>query len=191
MKTIFSSKWLRIAAGAVLAAAVAVSCLAFAPAVVQAQSGGPVTQTTPPVKGEKRSIALERAYAREQARLKLQGSHLDRAGKAAGKLDALIVKAKSNGRDVTALESALIAFRAQVVIARTDHDQAASILAAHAGFDASGKVTDAATAKQTVDSAHKSLADAGTVLQQAAADLHSAVRAWREANPPIKKTPQP
>lgn len=192
MKTFFSSKWIRIAAGAILAVGVAAASLAFAPAAVQAQSGGPTPQpaspAASPAKLEKRNALLERAYVREQARLKIQTNRLDRAGTAENKLETLIAKARGNGKDVSALESALSAFRDQVEIAQTAHDQAAALLTTHSGFDANGKVTDATAARQTVDGAHKSLTDAGVAFQKATADLRSAVRTWRKANPPVKKT---
>ena len=195
MKTFFSSKWLRFAAGAVLAALVTVSSLAFAPAAVYAQDGGPTTQKTPLAgaddKGEKRNVNLERAYAREQARLLTQGNHFSQAAGAASKLGQFIEKARANGRDVSGLESALSTFNTQIAAARLGYEQAKSILAAHNGFDSNGKVTDPAAAKTTVESAHKSLTDAHVGLRQAGADLRAAVRAWREANPPVKKTPKP
>ncbi len=193
MKTFFSSKWVRIAAGAILAVAVALSSLAFAPAPVYAQSSGPGAQKTPQAgeKGAKHNTALELAYTREQARLLIQNNHFVLASEAADRLEKFIAKAKENGQDVSALESALSTFNAQLPKAQAAHDQAKSILAAHTGFDANGKVTDPAAAKTTVDDGRKALNDAQVLLRQAGADLHAAVRAWREAHPPVKKTATP
>ena len=191
MKTIFSSKWIRTAAATLALIAVTAGALAFAPSAVHAEGTPPATPTAPKAKNVDKNGKLEQAYGKEQAALTLQADRLQRVGSAADKLSTLIEKAKSNGRDVSSLETALATFKSQVTKAQADHDQAASILSSHSGFGSDGKVTDAAAARQTVASARTSLEDAHVILQQAAADLHSAVRSWREANPPVKKTATP
>jgi hypothetical protein len=124
---------------------------------------------------------LSRLYEREQAWLGLQTNHLARAAQAADKAQQLLDAAKEKGRDVTALEQALAAFRAGVAQAQAAHDQAASILGTHTGFDASGQVTDRQAARQTVVRARQSLAEAHRILLRAVRDLRRAVRDWRRS----------
>jgi hypothetical protein len=187
MKTILNNKTLRIAAAALLAAALFVSSLALAPAPVFAQSGSP----TPPAKVEKRDAAMEAAFVRLNDWSTKQAINLRKAGSAADKLQALIDKAKAKGKDVSALESALATFRGQLANAQASHDGAAAILAAHAGFDVNGKVTDPTAAHQTNLDARKNLMDAHVSLVKALADLRAEVRAWRNANRQVKATPAP
>ena len=191
MKTIFSSKWIRTAAAALALIAVTTGALAFAPSAVHAETNPPATPAAPKAKSGDKTGKLEQAYAKEQAALTQQADRLAKVNTAADKLSTLIDKAKSNGKDVSALEAALATFKGQVAKAHTAHDQAASILSTHSGFGTDGKVTDAVAARQTVASARTSLEDAHVILQQAVADLHATVRSWREANPPVKKNPQP
>jgi hypothetical protein len=85
------------------------------------------------------------------------------------------------------LESALVEYRAALSEARAEHESAAAILASHAGFDDGGKVTDAQSARQTLESARKALNDANITLTQATSNLRAAINDWRDANPaPVK-----
>jgi hypothetical protein len=98
------------------------------------------------------------------------------------KAQARIDDWKNQGKDTTALETALTALKGQIAAAQAAHDQAADILAAHAGFDDSGKVTDREQARQTVREAGESLRDAQLDLKEARLDLLKAVRDWRKSN---------
>jgi hypothetical protein len=130
--------------------------------------------------------------AREQEWLKLQQTRLDGTAQIVEKTQAYITEQKSKGKDTAALEAALATFQQQVATAQTSHKTAADLLSAHAGFDASGKVTDSEQAHQTLTGAHQSLSDAHKVLQQAGLDLRKAIRAYRDANDPAAKaTPVP
>jgi len=164
---------LRKAALAVLAA---VLLLASAPAAVPVYAQGPTPQPRGAAVVER---ILARLYEREQAWLKAQANHLERAGQVADKAQQLLDAAKEKGKDVVALEQALAAFRAGLAESQAAHDQAASILGSHAGFDASGQVTDRQAARQTVVQARRSLAEAHRILVKAVRDLRQAVRDWR------------
>lgn len=145
---------------------------------------------TPPARptpdGAKLDARLVKVYAREQGRLQIQADNLDKANAAAEKGQTLIDALKAKGKDTTALETALATAKAQVAAAQTAHDTAASVLSAHAGFDADGKVTDREQAQQTVKSASEALLDAHLTLKQAQLDLRVAIRNWRKANPDVK-----
>ena len=155
-----------------LTAFVLVSSFAFAP-TAYADNG------TPPA-GDGKS--LEKAYQREQKWLSEQTDHLSKANEAAAKVQSWIDELKSKGKDTSALEAALAAFKQQIAAAQSSHDTAANILSTHAGFDANGQVTDRYLAKQTVKSAYQALSDAHKVLRQAREDLYKAIKAFREAN---------
>jgi hypothetical protein len=187
MKNIFLTTWVKPAAGVLVAIGLAFSSLAFIPSAVFAQAPTPPT-TSDPAKGEKRDAALEKAYAREQGALGQQQTHLDQLSEAAGKVEQLIRKAQQNGQDVSGLQAALSVFKAQLADAEKIHQTAAGILNAHKGFDGSGKVTDAALARQTVKDAAQTLRDAHVLIRQAAADLRSAVRSWRADHKQPKPT---
>jgi hypothetical protein len=179
MKNFFLHKLGRYALSALMAVTAVVSLLAIAPAPVYAQSSGPDTQ--------KRNTALEQGLVRLNDWKTKQEINLRHAGTAGDKLQALIDKAKAKGKDTSGLETALADYRGELATAQAAYDSAAATLAGHAGFDASGKVSDGQTARQTLENTRKSLEDAHVKLVKAAADLRAAVREWREANPaPVK-----
>ncbi len=134
---------------------------------------------------------LEKGLAAEQKWLAEQAANLTAKEQLITKAQDLINKAQGNGRDVGALQKALDEFKTQIAGAQTSHDQAASLLAEHTGFDANGKVTDASAARQTLKDARQSLSDAHNTIRQAAAYLREAIRDWRTANPVVKATPKP
>lgn len=176
---------LRVASAVFLAVALFVSSLAFAPTPVFAQSSGP----TPQDRVEKRDAALEAALVRLNDWSTKQAINLREAGTAGDKLQDRIDKAKANGKDVAALENALAAFRSLLTNAQASHDAAGVILTAHAGFDANGKVTEPAAARQTVLDARKNLMDAHVTLVKALADLRAEIRDWRNTHLPVSPTP--
>ena len=93
---------------------------------------------------------LEKAFQYEQQWLSRQQERLSRAGEFAAKVQAFIDEQKAKGKDTAALEAALVAFNQQVAAAQGEHDNAASILSAHAGFDENGQVTNREAARETV-----------------------------------------
>jgi len=93
---------------AALAALAAVLLLASAPAAVPVYAQGPTPQPRGAAVVER---ILVRLYEREQAWLKAQANHLERAGQVADKAQQLLDAAKEKGKDVVALEQALAAFR--------------------------------------------------------------------------------
>jgi hypothetical protein len=195
MKTFFSAK-LAVIAAVVVTIALAVTGLALIPSSVFAQGTGPTDATaTPAAPSANASVDKKgspaRLFKREQRAAKVQERNLDRATVAADKAQTLIEKAKENGKDVAALESALAAFKTAVEEAKGFNAQASEILSTHAGFDASGKVTDPAAALKTVEDAGKALKDARTALKGAGTDFREALKNWRAANPRPTKTPKP
>jgi prefoldin subunit 5 len=148
----------------------------------------PLGQGTTPPTGEdarlKELVRLERAYQREQKSLDAQTGRLAKTEEMVGKVEAKIAELKAKGLDTSALEEALAAYQESAVKAQADHDYAAEILVAHAGFDANGKVTDVQGAISTVKEAHQSLQDARQELRPALRDLLQALREFRRDNWP-------
>ena len=132
--------------------------------------------------------ALSAAYKHDQAWLAVQQTNLDKANAIVPVLQDLITQANSLGLDTSALSAALAVYQGQLATAQASHSSAADVLAAHAGFDDSGNVTDRAAAAQTVLDATKALTDTHIVLVQSMQDLLAAVKAFAKANPIFDKT---
>ncbi|NTV36176.1 MAG: hypothetical protein HGA53_04415 [Anaerolineaceae bacterium] len=139
------------------------------------------TRTTPQP-GKAADETLEKAYARQQEWLVKQDETLAKTDQAAAKSQEVIAKAKEKGLDTTSLESALSSFNSKVASARNSHAAAAATLATHAGFDASGKVTDRAAAQQTIQSAREDLKAAAESLKGSGKELRDAFKTFKEAN---------
>jgi len=178
MRTITS--WLWRVASVALAGALVAGALLVVPAVpAYADEGTPPG----PERSRDRGERLERVFEREQDWLERQADNLGKAEAVADKLGGLIEKAKANGVDTGDLEAALASFEAAIGGAKRSHEQAAAIIAAHAGFNGGGKVTDPDQALETVKSAGAALRQAAGTMKDAGQALREAVRAWREAHP--------
>lgn len=107
----------------------------FLPAgVVQAATSSSVT-----AQGEQ----LEIWFMREKNALSAQQTRIQEAKNVEQKTQATIDKLTSEGKDASWLSTALATFTQGVSTAESYTNQAVSILNAGAGFDSSGKVTDA------------------------------------------------
>jgi uncharacterized protein YlxW (UPF0749 family) len=126
-----------------------------------------------------RDQVLKNELKREQTWLNTQQNHLDKANQAAAKAQELIDAAKSEGKDVAALEAGLAVFKNQISSAQSAHDVACGILSTHAGFDADGNITDRDAAHQTIISARQSLENAHKMIDQAVRDLNRVVKDWK------------
>jgi hypothetical protein len=127
-------------------------------------------------------VALENFLKREQIALNDQGVRLKAADTVISTTQDWINNLKAAGKDTSALESALATYQTQVASAQSNHNAAAAVLAAPAGFDGSGKVTNTKTALQTVINAGKPLRQAHLTLVQSTIDFRTAVQNWRAAN---------
>jgi hypothetical protein len=134
---------------------------------------------------------LTRMYRAEQLRLRVQGERLTHAATFAAKLDTLIAKLKAKGQDTSALEKAVAAFRASLGKARAEWQAAKDTLATHAGFDDTGKVTNADQARATLKDAHAHMEQAHTIAHQAFLTLKKAVAAYRKAHRNTPEVPAP
>lgn len=193
MKTLVSLKGIALAgvAALVLTGSLVGGGVALAAsddALLNAGPGG-----TPGPFQQVREQALENFYKRAQLAVQEQQLRIDLANQIATAVDSWITTLKGQGKDTSALESALADFKSKVSAAQSAHDQGASILSAHAGFDGDGKVTDPDQAHNTLVQARDHLVDARRGLTDAIHSLREAVRSFRQQNRPTKNegTQQP
>jgi hypothetical protein len=138
--------------------------------------------------GQGQDTHLEAWYAREVKWLETQQKQLDLANTAYARTEAWIADRKTLGEDTAAFEAGLPAFQAQIDAAQAAHDEAAAILAAHAGFDDAGLVADRQEAQKMLVDARKSLNEAHRLLVKCQQVFHHAVRDYRLANKPVGGT---
>ena len=165
-----------------LAAALGVASLPFA-SVAAAGADDP---SVPP-QGELTNERLEKIWARQLKAYEKFG----RAEDFVAKVQQLIDRAGQNGKDVSGVQAALAAFEEALKDAKPIYASANGIVNSHQGFDASGKVTDPAKAKETVQEMGAKLKEIRDAMGGTGKALHDALQAFREANPRPEKTPTP
>lgn len=133
---------------------------------------------------------LEKAFARQSRLVDRLGKLYERSDQGFSGIEKLLDKAKEKGLDVSAIQSALEAFKAALAQARPSYDQAKDLVTSHNGFDASGQVTDAGTAKTTVQGIHDALGQFRTAMGGTGKALREAIRDFRQAHRP-QPTPAP
>ncbi len=183
MFSTFGRRLYRTLSAGLALAMLAGATMAAAPLPAYAADEAPPTPQAPDAAGRS-GATLEHLYQREQTAAGIQADHLAKANEIAGKVQDWIDKLAEQGQDVTDLKAALAGFNDSLGSAQSAHDNAAAILATHAGFDGDGKVTDLQAARQTVHSAGEALRECRRTLMQAARDLRQAARAWRQAHRP-------
>ncbi len=164
----------------------AVAMLALGNVLAAPVKAPPLVITRTPIVPDRKdaaAAALSNYFKREQNWLNDQSASLQRAYEAAANTQLLIDAAKAEGKDVSSLETALAQYNSDIANAQAQHDQAASIINAHSGFDADGAVTDMNTARQTVVNARLALRSAHIDIVQAVTTLRQAIEQWRAANP--------
>ncbi len=169
--------------------ALAFTGLFFSPATAHA-APAPMAQEGAPGPGRD-GVGLE-LICREQKRL-LEGQQdrLNFANDIAAQAETWINEQKGKGKDVSTLETALANYKSGIASAQAKHDEAQSIIDAHASFDADCKMTDRDQAKTTLRSTRDALREAHRLLADAGREFRRAVRDWRQANRPANATPAP
>jgi hypothetical protein len=131
-----------------------------------------------PGRGRGYLLRLERLFQSQQERFDHQTGVLARAESLTEGVQGKIDKATARGLDATAVQAALDAFAAALPAAQTAHDQAGRLIESHAGFDDKGKVTDVASAVETIRGIHAAFREfVETLLPQFRA-LRRAIRAF-------------
>ncbi len=162
----------------ILFALVAALGLASLPLVSVAAQSAASTPVPPPL-GQLSNERLERVWAR-------QLRHYERFGRAnefVDRVQLLIDRAKANGKDVSAVQSALDAFKAALKNAQPIYESTKGIVNSHQGFDDNGKVTDPALAQETVLAMHAKFKEIRDALNGTGKALRDAIKAFRAANP--------
>lgn len=159
--------------------------LAILPAA-SASAAGLADETNPPARQVDTS-RLEAAYARLNECYTHQTTWMGKAEANIARVQNLINAATARGYDASAVQSALDAFAAAYPNAKAYNEQAAAILAVHAGFDENGTVTDSQPAIETLRSLHTALKTAHDTMNGTGQALKAALRAFRDANkPPVR-----
>lgn len=170
-------KYLKRTILSALVAALALAALPFSRVFAAGQND---PSTPPPQLSNER---LERAWAR-QLRI------YDRLGRTDEWIDGgqrLIDRARENGKDVSALQTALDAFEAAVKDAHPVYESMKGLVSSHQGFDENGKVTDPAKARETVQAMRAKIQEVKTTMNGTGQALRETIKAYRQANP----RPQP
>jgi hypothetical protein len=128
---------------------------------------------------------LERIWARQLRIYERMG----RTDELVERAQKLIDRAKENGKDVSALQTALDAFEAALRDAHPIYVSAQGIVSSHQGFDANGKVTDVAKAQETVQTMRAKFKEIKEAMDGTGKALREAIRLFREANPRLQPTP--
>ena len=170
-----------------LVAVLATVGVASLPLVSVAAQGA--NDPTPPPAGQVQvsNEKLEKVWAHQ---LKLY-ERMGKADELVTKIQKLLDRASANGKDVSAVQTALDAFKAALKNAQPTYESIKGIINSHQGFDANGKVTDPAQAKETVKAMHDKLQEIKTAMDGTGKALREAIQAFREANPRPVKTPKP
>jgi hypothetical protein len=155
-------------------------CFAVLAAVLIGQIG---VAAAAPVQGQRDNATIERTLQAQLRRIKVQDQRLKRADQFAGTVDRVTQQQKSQGRDVSQIERALASYRKGIADARTAWNTANDLLKKPAGFDASGKVTDAAQAQNSLRESHAAMQKVSRLAWNAARDLRSALGRYRSATP--------
>jgi hypothetical protein len=157
-----------------------------------AQAAGlndPPTPSVAAASAPRRTIRLERAFARQSRIVERAGNLYKQADLGFPKIQTRIDKAKENGLDVTQVQVAFDAFKKALADARPIYDKAKAVVDAHKGFDTNGKVTDPVVARETVES----LRDVGKEFKDAMDGtykaLKQAIKALRDLRQTLTPTP--
>ena len=119
---------------------------------------------------------------REQLRFQREGFWLTQAQAVINRIQALIDKANQKGLDASAVQAALNAFSTVMPAAQAAHNKGIPIISNHAGFDASGKVTDPTTAVETTQALAQVLKDTRLTMNGTGKALRQAIRDFRQAH---------
>jgi hypothetical protein len=147
----------------------------------------PITTSTPAQKGIDR---LKMVWAREQTIYNKLDTFFNNVDQRIALWQKLIDKAKTNGKDVTSLQTALNNFSEALVQARPIFQATYGIVSSHPGFDNNGDVTDQGQALTTVKDVGEKLKEIHLLLSGPVRAFREALRAFRQANAPIG-TPAP
>ena len=172
----------------ILGALIVVLAIAALPVASVFAAGSNDPSMPPPAPGTPSNPAvvkarLEFAFARQQYNVQRIGLAIDNSDILFTRTQALIDKAKENGKDVSGVQTAFDAYKIAFENGKPLYAQAKLIVIAHSGFDANGRVTDTEKAKATVKSLVDILKQHRDTVGKAFKALQVAIKAFRQANP--------
>lgn len=144
-------------------------------------------EENPPVR-EPSTEQLEKAWARQLKVYEKLVKVFEEGDEHLARAQELIDKATAKGRDVSAVQAAMNAFAAAVEKSTPIYNEIDALISTHAGFDAKGKVTDAAQAKATLQAVRAALKELKTSMNGTGRALRDAIEAFRKANKPADGT---
>jgi len=160
-------------------ACVALFAATLAPALAAPGAADP-TPTPPAASAADASARLEKAFQREKTALERQQKTLAKTSNLAARMQTRLDDRKAKGQDVVQAQAALDAYKKAMSSAQLSYNAAKAALDARSGFDANGKVTDAAAAAKTVEAARTALRDFRAGLMKAGRDLRAAMGKVRQ-----------
>jgi hypothetical protein len=166
-----------------LVAALGLASLPF----VSASAAGANDPSVPPQK-QLSNDKLERIWARQLQRYERMGNAFERKDVFTDKVQTLIDRAKTKGKDVSAVQAALDAFEAALKKAQPIYESLKGTVNSHQGFDANGKVTDPVKAQATVESMRGKFQEIKDAMNGTGKALRDAIQAFRQANPPVPRS---
>ncbi len=172
-----------------LVAFVTVFCFGAIP-MANAFAFEPFDTITPTPPTPQPSDRLESAWAKEKVIYNKVGLFFNNSDPIVTKVQSLINKAKANGKDTAAIQSALDAFSKAVQQAEPIYQSSGGIVSAHPGFDENGKVSDQVQALATVKDMREKFMEIRQLLLDPKNALRDALKAFRQGNKP-SITPAP
>jgi len=159
--------------------------LIFPPVAIAAAQGS--SDPAKPPATDQSAWRLERVWLRQQRSMDRLQFMFDHAQQRLSRAQERIDVAKTQGKDVTSLQTALDVFSAAIQRARPDFESAKGILQSHKGFDPDGKVIDSGLAAATTEEMAHKLEAVRESLLQPGRDLRDAIRTVRAGNRPAAK----
>jgi hypothetical protein len=159
--------------------------LIFPPVAVAAAQGS--SDPANPPTTDQRAWRLERVWLRQQRSMDRLQFMFDHAPERLDRAQERIDLAKTQGKDVASVQTALDLFSAAMERSRPDFESAKGILQSHKGFDAGGSVTDNGQAAATTQQMAYKLGAVRESLLQPGRDLRDAIRTFRAGNRPAAK----
>ncbi len=150
-----------------------------------ASAAGAYDPPAPPA-GPISNERLERTWMRQLRIYERIGRGFSQEEAFVERVQLLIDRAEANGKDASAVQTALNAFKTALKDAHPLYESTRGIVNSHQGFDSAGKVTDPQKARETVDTMRAKLKEIETAMDGTGRALREAIRAFREANPPMK-----
>jgi len=135
--------------------------------------------STHPPKGQISKDRLELVWARQLRRYNRMG----KVDAFMQKIQNMIDRTTENGKDASAVQTALDAFTNAVKDAKPIYESMNGIVTSHQGFDGNGNIIDFEKAKETVQAMHEKFHAIHEVMNGTGKALHEAIKAFREGNP--------